>query len=188
MKFLEKYNNKKNIRFFSFKETLNICKNRMFKNIVETGTSRGKIKFFFFRKYNWKDGMSTIMFAEYAKFFNGKLHTCDISKENIENAKKFTSNFKNFVNYYIDDSVNFLNNFNKTIDLLYLDSFDGHDKDKASEHQLKEAKASMDNLSSNALVLLDDKGAKTNLSIDFYKKNGFKTILETKNQILFSKI
>ena len=81
MKFLEKYNNKKNIRFFSFKETLSVCQNRMLKNIVETGTSRGKIKFFFFRKYNWKDGMSTIMFAEYAKFFNGKLHTCDISKK-----------------------------------------------------------------------------------------------------------
>lgn len=188
MKFLDKYNNIKNIRFNSFEETLKLSFKRGAKTIVETGTSRGKIKFFFFRKYNWKDGMSTIMFAEYAKFFNGKLHTCDISKENIENAKKFTSNFKNFVNYYIDDSVNFLNNFNEAIDLLYLDSFDGHDKDKASEHQLKEAKASMDNLSSNALVLLDDKGAKTNLSIDFYKKNGFTAILETENQILFSKI
>ena len=188
MRFLEKYNNKKNIRFLSFKETLKICQNRNFKNIVETGTSRGKIKFFFFQKYNWKDGMSTIMFAEYAKFINGKLHTCDISKKNIENAKKFTSNFKNYVNYYTDDSVNFLNNFNETIDLLYLDSFDGHDKDKASEHQLKEAQASVDKLCSNALILLDDKGAKTNLSIDFYKKNGFKIIFETENQILFSKI
>ena len=188
MKFLEKYNNKKNIRFFSFKETLKICQNRNFKNIVETGTSRGKVKFFFFRKYNWKDGMSTIMFAEYAKFINGKLYTCDISKKNIQNAKKFTSNFKNYVNYYTDDSVNFLNNFNETIDLLYLDSYDGHNKVKASEHQLNEAKASLDKLCSNALILLDDKGAKTNLSIDFYKNNGFKIILETENQILFSKI
>lgn len=188
MIFLNKFDNKENIRFSSFKKTLQICEERKLKNIVETGTSRGKTKFFFFKKINWKDGMSTIMFAEYAKFINGKLHTCDISKENIENAKKFTSNFKNFINYYTDDSVNFLNNFNETIDLLYLDSFDGHDKDKASEHQLKEAKASIDNLSSNALILLDDKGAKTNLSIDFYKKNGFKTILETENQILFSKI
>ena len=188
MNFLRKYNNAKNIRFKSFEKTLCISKERNFKNIVETGTSRGKIKFFFFRKYNWKDGMSTIMFAEYAKFINGKLHTCDISKKNIQNAKKFTSNFKNYVNYYTDDSVNFLYNFNETIDLLYLDSFDGHNKDKASEHQLKEAKASVNKLCSNALILLDDKGAKTNLSIDFYKKNGFKTIFETENQILFSKI
>ena len=30
------------------------------------------------------------MFAEYAKFINGKLHT-DISHDNITNAKDFTS-------------------------------------------------------------------------------------------------
>ena len=93
MKFLEKYNNSKNIRFKSFEETLKISFNRGFKTIVETGTARGKTKFFFIKKYNWKDGMSTPMFAEYAKFTMGKLHTCDISSKNIENAKKFTSNF-----------------------------------------------------------------------------------------------
>ena len=37
-----------------------------------------------------------------------------------------------------------------------------------------------------SLILLDDKGAKTNLSIDFYLNNGFKVINETENQILFS--
>ena len=86
--------------------------------------------------------MSTIMLAEYAKFINGKLHTCDISEENI-NAKAFTSEFKEFINFYINDSVNFLENFNQKIDFLYLDLYDGHDPIKASEHQLKEAKASL---------------------------------------------
>ena len=47
MNFLNKYNNKKNIRFLSFEKTLKICLKNNFKNIVETGTSRGKIKFFF---------------------------------------------------------------------------------------------------------------------------------------------
>lgn len=187
MNFLEKYNNNKNIRFMSFKKTLEICNERNFKNIVETGTSRGKIKFFFFRKYNWKDGMSTIMFADYARHINGKLHTCDISENNIENAKKFTKNFKKYINYYIKDSVSFLKNFNQRIDLLYLDSFDGHDKNLASAHQLNEAMASIDKLHPNSLVLLDDKGAKTNLSIDFYKTNRFEVINETENQILLSK-
>tara|TARA_Y100000768_G_scaffold385983_1_gene373327 strand:+ start:3669 stop:4235 length:567 start_codon:yes stop_codon:yes gene_type:complete len=187
MNFLEKYNNEKNIRFYSFKKTLEICLKRDIKNIVETGTARGKIKFFFFRKFNWKDGMSTIMLAEYAKFINGKLHTCDISKKNIENAKKFTKSFKNYINFYVNDSVSFLKDFNEKIDLLYLDSFDGHDSKLASEHQLKEAEASINKLHLNSLILLDDKGAKTNLSIDFYKKNGFKVINETKYQILFSK-
>ena len=85
-------------------------------------------------------------------------------------------------------TVCILKYFNEKIDLLYLDSFDGHDPIKASEHQLKEAESSIDKLHLNSLILLDDKGTKTNLSIDFYKKNGFKVINETKNQILFSKI
>ena len=63
MIFLNKFDNKENIRFSSFKKTLQICEERKLKNIVETGTSRGKTKFFFFKKINWKDGMSTIMFA-----------------------------------------------------------------------------------------------------------------------------
>tara|TARA_B100001057_G_scaffold486737_1_gene568365 strand:+ start:3130 stop:3696 length:567 start_codon:yes stop_codon:yes gene_type:complete len=187
MNFLKKFNNIKNIRYLSFEKTLKLCLERNHKNIVETGTSRGKIKFFFFRKHNWKDGMSTVMFAEYAKFVNGKLHTCDISEKNIYNAKKFTKNLTNFINFYVDDSINFLKNFNQKIDLLYLDSFDGHDPVKASEHQLMEAQVSINKLHQASLILLDDKGAKTNLSIDFYKKNGFKIINETKNQILFSR-
>ena len=187
MIFLKKFNNKKNIRFSSFQFTLNICEKRKLKNIVETGTSRGKIKFYFFRKFNWKDGMSTIMLGEYARFINGKLHTCDISENNIINAKKFTTHLKDSINYYNQDSVEFLKNFKEKIDLLYLDSYDGHDKIKASKHQLNEAEASIDKLHGNSLVLLDDKGAKTNLSIDFYKKKGFKVLNETKNQILFSK-
>ena len=46
MKFLDKYKKTKNIRFNSFEETLNISLKRRFKTIVETGTSRGKTKFF----------------------------------------------------------------------------------------------------------------------------------------------
>ena len=47
MNFLEKYNNIKNIRFNSFEETLKLSFNRGVKTIVETGTARGKTKFFF---------------------------------------------------------------------------------------------------------------------------------------------
>ena len=62
MKFIEKYNNKKNIRFPFFKKTLELAFERNLKTIVETGTSRGKKKFLFFKKFNWKDGMSTLCF------------------------------------------------------------------------------------------------------------------------------
>ena len=187
MKFLEKYNNIKNIRYESFKKTLELSYKRQFKIIVETGTSRGKTKFFFIKKYNWKDGMSTPMFAEYAKFTNGTLHTCDISADNVENAKKFTSYFSDYIEFYIKDSLVFLNEFKSPIDLLYLDSLDGHDPIAASNHQLKEAQASITKLHDKSLILLDDKGSKTNLSINFFKENNFNVIYETNHQVLLSK-
>ena len=187
MNFLNKFNNPKNIRFQMFKKVFDLSYKRKHKIIVETGTSRGKIKFLFFRKYNWKDGMSTIMFANFAKFIDGHLHSCDIMKNNIESAKKFTNKYSKFVTFYQDDSISFLKNFKKSIDLLYLDSFDGHDPVGASNHQLLEAQASIKNTHANSLILLDDKGSKTNLSIDFYLNNGFKIIFETNYQILLSR-
>tara|TARA_B100002051_G_C16677495_1_gene607887 strand:- start:30 stop:593 length:564 start_codon:yes stop_codon:yes gene_type:complete len=187
MKFLSKYDNPKNIRFKSFEKTLKICIERNHKTIVETGTARGKTKFFFIKKYNWKDGMSTTMFGEYAKFVNGILHTCDISKENINNARSFTKKYSDFIRFYVKDSLVFLEEFKGKIDLLYLDSLDGHDPLAASEHQLKEVKISLNKLHNGSLILLDDKGSKTNSSINFLLKNNYKILLETEYQILFSK-
>jgi hypothetical protein len=186
MNFLKKYDDKKNIRFPSFEFALIEANKRGLKNIVETGTARGKVKFFFFKKYNWKDGMSTIMFVEYAKYVDGMLHTCDISAKNIENAKDFTKEFSKNITYHIDDSVNFLKNFNNKIDLLYLDSLDGHNTEKASLHQLNEIKVSIDKLHSKSIVLLDDKGSKTNLSLKFLTQNKFKILFETNFQILLA--
>ena len=89
--------------------------------------------------------------------------------------------------FYIDDSINFLRNFKSKIDLLYLDSFDGHDVQRASKHQLEEAKSSIDKLHEKSLILLDDKGAKTIYSLKYFQDNGFKKIFETKFQVLLSK-
>ena len=188
MNFLEKYNNKKNIRFSMFKKTLEIALKRNLKTIVETGTSRGKKKFFFYKRYNWKDGMSTLMFSEFAHFIKGELHSCDISSENIDNAKSFTKKYIDNVNFYTKDSIIFLKEFHRQIDLLYLDSFDGHDVELASKHQLNEAKAVIDKLKDSSLILLDDKGAKTLYSKDYLVKDGFKILAETENQLLLSKM
>ena len=49
LSFLNKYNNIKNIRFDSFYNSLLIADSRNLKTFVETGTSRGKTKFFFYK-------------------------------------------------------------------------------------------------------------------------------------------
>jgi len=182
--FLQKYNKSKNIRYASFEFTIDLFIKRKLKIIVETGTSRGKTKFFFFNRFNWKDGMSTPILADLALEVNGQLHSCDISKINIDNAKKFTNKD---VFFYVEDSLSFLKNFSTKIDLLYLDSLDGHDPVAASNHQLKEAVLALDKLHPDSLILLDDKGSKTNLSLNFLLKNNFKILFETDFQVLLGR-
>ena len=185
MKFLKNYDNPKNIRFKSFEFALQEANRRNHKILVETGVARGKIKFIFFRKINWLDGMSTLLFSDYANFINGHVYSCDIDEKNINNAKKFTRKNSNFITFIRDDSLNFLKNFEKKIDFLYLDSLDGQFSN-ASEHQLNEIKFAVKNLHEKSLVLLDDKGLKTNLSIEYMINNNFKIINETKEQVLLS--
>ena len=52
--------------------------------------------------------MSTLIFSEFAHFIKGELHSCDISAKNINNAKDFTKDYNDNVNYYIKDSILFL--------------------------------------------------------------------------------
>ena len=108
-----------------------------------------------------------------------------LKKKNIKNAKKYVKNNRDFFYFIVDDSINFLSSFDQKIDLLYLDSLDGQFKE-ASKHQLQEIKVSLDKLHNNSLVLLDDKGSKTNLSIDFMLNNNFRIINETQEQVLLS--
>ena len=185
MEFLKKYNNPKNFRFDSFEFALIEAQKRNHKTLVETGVARGKKKFFFFSKINWKDGMSTLILSDYARHVNGNLTSCDINKKNIENAKKFTKPNKEFINFVTEDSLNFLTNFNKRIDFLYLDSLDGQ-FEGASKHQLEEIKIAKNYLHDQSLVLLDDKGDKTKLSIDYMLDNNFKILNETREQVLLS--
>ena len=115
------------------------------------------------------------------------MYSCDISEKNINNAKIFTKKYSKYITFCLGNSIFFLKKFDQPIDLLYLDSYDGHDPVAASTHQLEEAETSLKNIHNNSLILLDDKGSKTNLSVNFYLKNNFKIVFETKYQILFSK-
>lgn len=186
MNFLKYYNNPKNFRFKSFEYALIEANKRNLKILVETGVARGKKKFLFFSKINWKDGMSTLIFSDFASLQNGHLHTCDIDKKNILAAKKFCKHNSKNITFYIDNSVNFLKNFKSNIDVLYLDSLDGN-LEGANEHQLNEIKAAENKIHDNSLVLLDDKLSKCEHSIKYLKQKNYKVLFETDQQILFSK-
>ena len=185
MDFLDKYNHKKNVRFESFTYALREANNRQHKIFVETGTSRGKTKFLFFLKKNWKDGMSTLIFSNYAHYTNGHLYSCDIDIKCIDNAKKFTKKFSESVTFINENSLTFLKKFKKKIDFLYLDSGDGK-LPQTPKLQLKELIFSENKLHSNSLVLLDDKESKSSLAIDYMIKKKFKILNETSEQILLS--
>ena len=185
MDFLINYKNIKNIRYDSFELAIKESFKRKHKIIVETGVARGKKKLIFFSKINWQDGMSTLIFANFASEIKGHLYSCDISQVNINNAKKFTKKFSESITFFKDDSVNFLKNFEKKIDFLYLDSLDGFIQGSA-EHQLNEIKIAEKKLHKDSLVLLDDKGQKTSLSIKYMLENNFKIINETNEQVLLS--
>ena len=187
MEWFKKYEDKLGLRYKTFYKLFSIAIDRELKNIVETGTSRGKDKFYYLRpRVNWKDGMSTILFAEYVKLKKGQLWTCDIDAKNIRNASYFLKNLNLHANLIVSDSLKFLEEFGKTIDVLYLDSHDGN-LPGANEHQQKEAKLSLCKMNPNGLIMLDDKGQKTEMSIPFLISEGWKIIFETKHQVIFSR-
>ncbi len=187
MEWFKKYKDKLGVRYKTFHKLFSIAIDRELQNIVETGTSRGKNKFYYLRpKINWEDGMSTILFAEYVKLNKGQLWTCDIEAKNIRNASQFLKDYNLHANLIVSDSLNFLEGFSETIDVLYLDSHDGS-LPGANEHQLKEAQTSLNKINSNGLIMLDDKGKKTELSIPFLIGEGWEIIFETENQVIFQK-
>ena len=187
MTFIDKYKEQLGVRFSTFKKLFQLAKDRNLKNIVETGTARGKNKFYYIKpRINWKDGMSTLLLAEYSKEVDGVFWSCDIDEKNIINAYNFAKELNYKINFAISDSIIFLRDLSLTIDILYLDSLDG-DIPGANEHQLKEAKTSINKMNENGLILLDDKGSKTELSIPYFKSLGWETVLETNQQIILSR-
>ena len=163
-------------------------------NIVETGTTRKKAH----EEVSW-DGNSSSVWGKWVSLVRGQAWTCDISQENIEECKRWTKEWNNRITYVVDDSINFLSEFDAQIDLLYLDSFDTSGNDRniielACQHQLREINVIYNNLREDSLILLDDvrddlKGGKSEYCIPFLINKGWKIINhDTKNQqVLLSK-
>ncbi len=167
------------VRYPTFKSALGLFLQLGGGNIVETGAQRGENL--------WSDGCSTSLFAETLKTFNaGHLWTVDISPDHIAVAQNVTRHANDQITYVVDDSVEFLKNFDGEINLLYLDSFDWADTEpimsQSQTHQLREIQAAFPKLKPSSIVLLDDNalpgGGKTALSKQFLAEQGLICILD----------
>ncbi len=121
--------------------------------IVETGCMRadhGTMSF-------GDDGASTFIFDKFIQSVNGHVYSVDLSQNNVNHAQQFVSNKTTIV---CNDSVSYLWNFpkNKSIDLLYLDSYDVEKQNPhpSQLHHLKELCAAIKNLKPKSIVVVDD--------------------------------
>tara|TARA_Y100000310_G_scaffold249502_1_gene255573 strand:+ start:5786 stop:6502 length:717 start_codon:yes stop_codon:yes gene_type:complete len=166
-----------NLRFHSTLIALNWLKthNKPPFFMIETGTSRNET-------WNPNDGMSTVVFGAFCKYYDGQLISVDCNATNINRAKVLTSNWADVVNFVQSDSVAFLASLSKKIDFLYLDSMDyewhiGDLAERSQEHCLKEIQMAYPYLHKTSVVLIDDfwlpKGGKGTLARQFLLNRGW---------------
>ncbi|MDO5969969.1 class I SAM-dependent methyltransferase [Flavivirga aquimarina] len=184
-----KYNFRR--RRITFAKTLKLLDERHVKMIIETGTSREGLK-------NTKgDGAATFVFGKWAKQNNAKMHSVDISEESVKGAQDEVNrqDLNDTITVHLNDSLEFLKNFNETVDFLYLDSYDYSKTDKeiqvkSQEHHLKEFQIIEDKLHDNSIVLIDDcglpGGGKGKTVVEYMRKKNWKVLIDA-YQILLVK-
>lgn len=140
-------------------------------------------------------GSSTTFFGAFCKKYNKHLITVDNDSEHMETSRELTKEYKDYITYVLNDSIEFLNKFNDVIDLLYLDSMDcpspPEDAIDSQIHQLNEVKAIIPKMRVGSLILLDDNdwenGGKTRLAKQFLLRTGEWRCIIDREQSLWEK-
>lgn len=157
----------------TFPKAIELSNQRQIKTIVETGTSRGGTL-----AYDG-DGGFTIIFGYWSQLHNAELYSVDIDPKAIERAHSVVDKYGEIVHLVEDDSVHFLQHFNKTIDFLYLDSydFDKNNPHPSQLHHLHEIEAAYNKLAPHSIVMIDDcglaYGGKGKLVVDYLLNKGW---------------
>jgi hypothetical protein len=144
--------------------------------IVETGTLRNELVTF-----ADGDGWSTVFFRKLADELGGELHSVDIDPAAIAASRAvITREFGDLANtfHHAGDSVAFLRDFPKSIDVLYLDSMNYTGDDSSARHQLAEIEACVEKVAPHGLIMVDDisetiEHGKAALSIPFLRSRGW---------------
>jgi hypothetical protein len=115
--------------------------------IVESGCIR--------EPEDWRGaGYSTYLFGTYVNRAGGELISVDICPDHCQFAREATAELSN-IHIHCADSIDFLRNFDRPIDVLQLDSLDTEYPDHA-EHAAAELEASLAHLHDNSIVIFDD--------------------------------
>lgn len=165
-------------RYATFDYAIKLLNQKPTPTIVETGVARhGRL--------NCKgDGCSTIIFAEWIKGHEGLFFSVDIDPRAIDNAKKGLAELNPYAQITCQDSIEFLKNFDRTIDFLYLDSFDFEEQhpQPSQVHHLLEIHAAYPHLAQDCIVMIDDcdlpHGGKGKHVIEFLLSQGWKIIAQ----------
>lgn len=171
-------------RRLGFHKAMQLMSQRNIKTIVETGTARGGDMAF------TGDGGFTIVFGLWALLYDAHLYSVDILEFAINRAKTMVKPYMNHITFTLDDSVHYLQEFDRTIDFLYLDSFDYEKTNPlpSQQHHLKEIEAAYEKLAPNAIVMIDDcklpGGGKGRLAINYLKERGWKVVLDSYQVIM----
>jgi hypothetical protein len=144
--------------------------------IVETGTLRNEEVTF-----ADGDGWSTIFFRKLVDELGGELYSVDIDPAAVAVSRKvITREFGDLKQtfHHAGDSVAFLRDFPKAIDVLYLDSMNYTGDDSSARHQLAEIEACADKVAPHGLIMVDDISetidhGKAALSIPFLQGRGW---------------
>jgi SAM-dependent methyltransferase len=165
-------------RRVTFEAVLHLIEQRGVKTVLETGTARGGHLAFD------GDGGFTIFFGLWCALNDVHLYSVDISPVAIQNARTMVGQFEKNVHLVVDDSIHYLQQFDKPIDFLYLDSFD-FDKENyrlSQLHHLHEIDIAYEKLSPHAVVMIDDcglpNGGKGRFVIEYLLHRGWEIYMQ----------
>jgi len=207
------FNVKPKSRYYSFKYCFQYF-NKKNPVIVELGTSRSFVDGRFEgcnsddvkywdkndpEKWDWSAGFFTKVFSNL--FPNTEIHTVDLMKNHIDRCKIMTNDKKNII-YHVASSEDFLNTFDKKIDLLYLDTGDMTPIEETAQLHLREAKIIVRKkmINNGGIILIDDVKSvtpkqngeisdfgKAKYSLPYFLENGFEIVMNEYQTILRKK-
>jgi hypothetical protein len=217
--FVKYFNRIPKSRYYTFKYCIDEFINNNFKTVVELGTSRSYVDGRYEgcnnnnpiywqpnnpEVWDWAAGSFTRTFADSFKHIdNIEFHTVDLAANHIYRCKVMNETDFPFINFHISTSEDFLQNYNKKIDLLYLDTGDMTPIQHTAELHLREAKIIIerDLINDNGIILIDDIRSvvpykygesidlgKGYLSIPYFLNNGFELVMDEYQTILRKKI